>query len=73
MDKQVLTSTQASEDVSRYSVGILREGRCIMQMFFLVEESCKDKSIEEMHTCIREFKSEGILGDPEAVSRGETK
>lgn len=26
MDKQVLTSSQASEDVSRYSVGILREG-----------------------------------------------
>lgn len=26
MDKQVLTSSRASEDVSRYSVGILREG-----------------------------------------------
>ena len=26
MDKQVLTSSQASEDVSRYSVGILKEG-----------------------------------------------
>jgi len=26
MDKQVLTSSRASEDVGRYSVGILREG-----------------------------------------------
>ena len=36
MDKQVLTSSQASEDVSRYSVGILREGR-YMHVYHFVQ------------------------------------
>ena len=35
MDKQVLTSSLASEDVSRYTVGVLREGMTRPVSFYI--------------------------------------
>lgn len=62
MDKQVLTSSRASEDVSRYSVGILREGMYVYHLHNVLFQLRKVEQVNWSKTIERRNKKTLISG-----------